>query len=83
MSINWGDGTVSSGTYKALGPVNLDEIEFEVSGTHTYALGGKYPISITINDLSASPVNGNPIASIESTAIVVSPVTANRASVAV
>jgi hypothetical protein len=41
-TINWGDGTdASSGTISGSGP-------YSVSGTHTYANAGSYPINVTL-----------------------------------
>ncbi len=45
--INWGDGTSSVGSVSAAGAG-----QFAVSGSHTYAQIGTYPLSITINDVN-------------------------------
>jgi hypothetical protein len=49
-TINWGDGTgPSAGTVVANGPKN-----FNVTGTHTYALGGSYTVNVLIADDSGN-----------------------------
>ena len=55
--IDWGDTTTSAGSIVALGGNN-----FEVTGTHTYALGGNYPVSISINSLLPNFVSPTSIA---------------------
>jgi hypothetical protein len=47
-TINWGDGTTSAGTIKADGVAGLDEIIFEVDGTHTYKTAGTFAITATV-----------------------------------
>jgi large repetitive protein len=48
-TINWGDnGPISSGT------VTYSNGTYTVSGSHTYADDGTYPISITVNDVGGS-----------------------------
>jgi hypothetical protein len=67
ITIDWGDSTTSAGTAVATGNGN-----FNISGSHTYAEEGSYPIHITVKDdggssaqaLSSatvvdSPINGN------------------------
>src|SRR5262249_54729649 len=44
-TIAWGDGSASAGTVTARGG-GL----FEVSGSHTYAEVGTYPLTVTVND---------------------------------
>jgi hypothetical protein len=44
-SISWGDGTTSVGTITAGGSGG-----FNVSGGHTYAKAGGYPLSVTVHD---------------------------------
>jgi hypothetical protein len=46
--IHWGDGKTSKGTLKATGVVGLDEISFELDGTHTYAHAGTYAITASV-----------------------------------
>jgi hypothetical protein len=71
-NISWDDGTTSAGTLTAVGVVGIDEIQFQVTGTHTYTLPGKYPIHIDIT--KPSPFGGlQPppvVATIDSTAVV-------------
>lgn len=47
-SINWGDGSKTSGTISKSGG------HFSVSGKHTYAKSGKYTLTITIKDAGGS-----------------------------
>jgi hypothetical protein len=50
VSINWGDGTTSSGTVAAKtgGP------GFDVSGTHTYATPGVHTVGVTVTNLAGT-----------------------------
>ncbi|MDB5387321.1 MAG: hypothetical protein JWM11_2967 [Planctomycetaceae bacterium] len=48
VSIRWGDGTASQGTLKPDGIVGLDQINFEVDGTHTYRHAGTFNIHVTV-----------------------------------
>ncbi|MFK8114474.1 MAG: calcium-binding protein [Rubripirellula sp.] len=41
--VDWGDGTAPE-------PINLDELAGTVSGSHEYARGGVFPITITLTD---------------------------------
>jgi PKD repeat protein len=50
-SINWGDGTTTSGTV-AGNPSN-----FIVTGSHTYAEEGTYKVTVTITDTADNPPN--------------------------
>jgi len=43
-TINWGDATTSSGTVSGGGGT------FQVSGTHTYAAAGTFPVVVTLSD---------------------------------
>lgn len=43
--IDWGDGQTSTGTVRTNATFG-----FEVEGTHTYAAGGTYPVTVTIID---------------------------------
>lgn len=47
-TINWGDGTTSTAT----SIIALGNSTFEATGTHTYALGGTYNVSVTIGSLA-------------------------------
>ena len=69
--ISWGDGTSSVGALKAIGIVGVDVIKFSVSGTHTYATKGTYPVHILVTKPGpqANPI-GTIVATIDSTAIV-------------
>jgi uncharacterized protein (TIGR03118 family) len=51
-TIDWGDGTSSSGPVASTG--KSDTPGFDVSGTHTYALGGTYQATVTIDDAGGS-----------------------------
>ena len=48
-TINWGDGTTTTGTVVAQNGGG-----FAVDGTHTYADEGKYTVDVTINDVGGS-----------------------------
>jgi len=70
-NINWGDGSSSAGTLKNIPFVSVDELEFAVIGTHTYAKAGTYAIQTVV--IKPSPTSTTPvqlIARINSTAIV-------------
>ena len=54
-SITWGDGTSSAGTLTPLGVVGLDEVKFEVDGTHTYRKAGRFPIQVTVVQPGPTP----------------------------
>ncbi len=43
-TINWGDATTSPGTVTGGGGT------FQVSGTHTYAAAGTFPVTVTLSD---------------------------------
>lgn len=43
-TIDWGDATTSTGTVSGGGGA------FQVSGTHTYAAAGTYPVQVTLSD---------------------------------
>jgi hypothetical protein len=47
-TINWGDGKISSGKLSAAGIVGIDVIKYNIAGTHTYAMPGIYPITVTV-----------------------------------
>jgi hypothetical protein len=49
-TINWGDSTSSAGKIAGVGPVGT------VVGTHTYAAGGTYTLTVTITDVGGSNV---------------------------
>lgn len=69
--INWGDGSTSKGVVTATGVSGIDVINFKVTGGHTYALAGKYAITVSIG----RPLSALPFAiTIDSTAIVAAPV---------
>ena len=47
-TVSWGDGTTSTGVIKSDGVVGIDEIKFEVDGSHTYTHAGDFPILATV-----------------------------------
>lgn len=51
-TINWGDGTTSTGTVVAQNGGG-----FAVDGTHSYAEEGSYQVDVTINDVGGSTAN--------------------------
>jgi hypothetical protein len=54
-AISWGDGSFSQGVVKADGAVGIDEINFEVDGTHTYRRAGDFKIQATVYQASPTP----------------------------
>jgi hypothetical protein len=72
-SIKWGDGKHSKGVLKADGVVGLDEINFEVDGTHAYRRAGTYPITITVYQDGATPTTVVRIVSSFSATAIVAP----------
>jgi PKD repeat protein len=62
--IAWGDGTTSSGTVTANGSGG-----FVVSGSHTYAEEGSYPVSVTISDAGGSSATATVSAAVADAAL--------------
>src|SRR6185437_6122748 len=56
-SISWGDGTASVGTLKPIGVVGIDQVRFEVDGTHTYVMSGSFPIKVTVVQPGPTPTS--------------------------
>jgi len=56
-AINWGDGTASKGTLIPGGVVGLDELKFEVDGTHTYRKAGIFRIKVTVTEPGPTPTS--------------------------
>jgi hypothetical protein len=54
--INWGDGQSSPGTITVLSGGG-----FAVSGSHTYAAGGDFPLTITVTDSSSTVATANAV----------------------
>jgi len=50
-TVNWGDGTTSSGTVTQPGGAGS---AFDVSGSHTYAAAGTFAITVTAHDSAAN-----------------------------
>jgi len=57
-SINWGDGTTSPGN------ISGSSGQFLVTGTHTYAASGSYPITVTVDVAGRTPLVANSTARI-------------------
>jgi len=57
--INWGDGTTSKGTIVPAVVVGIDELKFEVDGTHTYKRPGTFGIKVTVTQ--PGPTSTSPI----------------------
>ena len=72
--IAWGDGSATQGTLKSLGIVGVDQIRFEVDGTHTYRRPGTFGIKVTVYRAGPTPLAASSpvklIAAFKSTAIV-------------
>jgi len=64
--INWGDGQASTGVITALGAG-----KYRVSGTHTYATPGSYPLSVRVLDKGGSRLVANTTARIGRTSLTV------------
>ena len=56
-TINWGDGTSSKGTLKALKIMGVDVLKFEVDGTHTYSTAGDFKIQVTVVKPAITPTS--------------------------
>lgn len=63
-TINWGDGSSSSGTISQTAPG-----QYSVSGQHTYAEDGSYPVSVQINDSDGTSTSASSKASIADASI--------------
>ena len=48
-TINWGDGTTSTGA------ITLSGTKYTVQGTHTYATNGKYTVKTTVVEVGSTP----------------------------
>jgi hypothetical protein len=57
--INWGDGTTSPGSVSAVAGGG-----FDVTGTHTYAAAGNYPVNTSITDIGANSITATSTAQI-------------------
>src|SRR5262249_21326828 len=53
--IDWGDGTTSAGTFSG------SNGDFTVSGSHTYADEGTYPVHIFVRDDAADALSNGPL----------------------
>jgi hypothetical protein len=72
-TIRWGDGTSASvGTITAIGVIGIDEIKFSVTGSHTYAKAGTFPITtiVTQSGPAASTTPVRLVTTIHSVAVV-------------
>jgi hypothetical protein len=58
-TINWGDGTNSAGIITANGSGG-----FDVTGSHTYAIGGSLSVVVTIQDVGGSSATANSTANV-------------------
>ncbi len=61
-SIDWGDGSISTGTIAYDG-----DFEYTVTGSHLYATGGPHNVVTTINGVNGESTVGAAIASIDGT----------------
>ncbi len=48
-TINWGDGSTSTGTITSTGVSGIDVINFKITGSHTYKKVGLYAIHIVVH----------------------------------
>ena len=55
--VTWGDGTSSQGTVVPASVVGIDEIQFEVVGSHTYGKAGLYPITVVVTQPGPTPTS--------------------------
>ncbi|MHB1524650.1 MAG: hypothetical protein ACYCYB_11935, partial [Candidatus Dormibacteria bacterium] len=63
-TINWGDGTTTSGAIAADPNVYA---QFDVSGTHTYTQPGSFPVLVTISDAGGQSSTAQSTATVSST----------------
>jgi hypothetical protein len=64
VTINWGDGITSSGLVTRTGPG-----AFNVSGTHTFVEGGRYPISVSVIQSGSLPTSVSQLVSVTDAAL--------------
>jgi hypothetical protein len=57
-TIHWGDGNTSTGTVVLVGH-GASSSSYQVLGGHTYAVGGAYPITVSIVDVGGATANTN------------------------
>ena len=75
VSINWGDGTVTTGTVS--NPVLLGNVPtYTVSGTHLYADEGSYSTTVTIKDEGSATVTTTGVVTITDAALTAGPAAA-------
>jgi hypothetical protein len=74
-TINWGDGTTTTGTITAAA-APATGANFKVTGGHTYTLAGQFPVTVTIKDADG----GNTTTS-RSTTVAAGPLTAISAAI--
>jgi hypothetical protein len=65
-TIAWGDGNTTAGTITSNGA------GFNVTGTHTYATSGSFPVTVTINDAGGASAVANSSATIADAALTAS-----------
>jgi hypothetical protein len=82
-TIHWGDGNTSTGTVV---PVShgASSSSYQVLGGHTYAVGGMYPVTVSIVDVGGSTANTNltpTIATVQSNILLLNPTQAGALTV--
>ncbi|HXT61341.1 MAG TPA: DUF4214 domain-containing protein, partial [Pirellulales bacterium] len=55
-TIDWGDGSTSTGT------VSASNVTFNVVGSHTYAAAGQFPVKVTIQDEGGATATAHSVA---------------------
>jgi hypothetical protein len=63
-TIDWGDGTP-----RTAGTVSPDGSGFDVTGSHTYATHGTYPVTVTITDSGGASATATAAAAVDYTAL--------------
>jgi hypothetical protein len=82
-TIHWGDGNTSTGTVVLVNH-GANSSSYQVLGGHTYAVGGTYPITVSIVDVGGATANTNltpTIATVQSNILLLNPTQAGALTV--